>query len=70
MVFQLTGMFVGPTVERIDDALKAFLGHFIFQRTVAKCDIEDAVDVIPKTLILSEHFQDFCNCSKGMLGPA
>ena len=70
MVFQLTGTFVSPIVERINDTLKVFLVSFIFQRTVAKCDIEDAVDVIPKTLILSEHFQDFCNCSKGMLGPA
>ncbi len=60
---------MGPTVECIDDTLKAFLSHFIFQRTFAKCDVEDAVDVIPETLILPEHFQDFCNCSKGMLGP-
>ena len=47
---------MGPTVERIDDTLKVFLGHFISQRTFAKCDVEDAVDVIPETLILPEHF--------------
>ena len=69
MVFQLTGMFVSPTVEHIDATLKAFLLRFIFQGTVAKCDIEDAVDVIPETLILPEHFQDFCNCGEGILGP-
>ena len=61
---------MSPTVERIDDTLKAFLVRFIFQRTVAKCDIEDAVDVIPKTLILPKHFQDFLNCGEGILGPA
>jgi hypothetical protein len=61
---------MGPAVERINNTLKAFLGHFIFQRTVAKCDVEDAVDVIPQTLILPEHFQDFRNCGEGMLGPA
>jgi hypothetical protein len=66
----LTGTFVGPTVERIDDTLKAFLFRFTFQRTVAKCDVEDAVDVIPETLILPKYFQDFRNCGKGMLGPA
>jgi hypothetical protein len=60
---------VSPTVERIDDTLKAFLVRFIFQRTVAKCDIKDAVDVIPKTLILPKHFQDFLNCGEGILGP-
>jgi hypothetical protein len=70
MVFQLTGMFVSPTVECIDDTLKVFLLCFIFQGTVAKCDIEDAVDVIPETLILPEHFQDFRNCGEGILGPA
>ena len=70
MVFQLTGTFVSPTVEHIDNTLKVFLVRFIFQRTVAKCDIEDAVDVIPETLILPEHFQDFHNCGKGILGPA
>jgi hypothetical protein len=70
MVFQLTGTFVSPTVECIDDTLKAFLVRFIFQRTVAKCNIEDAVDVIPETLILPEHFQDFLNCGEGILGPA
>ncbi len=59
---------MSPTVECIDNALKAFLVSFIFQRTVAKCDIEDAVDVIPKTLI-PKHFQDFRNCGEGMLGP-
>ncbi len=61
---------MSPIVECIDNALKAFLVSFIFQRTVMKCDIEDAVDVIPKTLILPEHFQDFHNCGEGMLGPA
>jgi hypothetical protein len=66
----LTGTLMGLAVERINDTLKAFLGHFIFQRTVAKCDVEDAVDVIPQTLILPEHFQDFRNCGEGMLGPA
>ena len=60
---------MSPTVECIDNALKAFLVSFIFQRTPAKCDIEDAVDVIPETLILPEHLQDFRNCGKGMLGP-
>ena len=66
----MTGTFVNPTMERVDDTLKAFLGRFIFQRTLAKCDVEDAVNVIPKTLILPEHFQDFLNCGKGMLCPA
>jgi hypothetical protein len=66
----LTGTFVGPTVERVDDTLKAFLGRFISQRTVAKCDVEDTVDVIPETLILPKNFQDFRNCGKGMLGSA
>jgi len=61
---------VGPTVERIDDTLKAFLGRFISQRTFAKCDVEDAVDVIPETLILPKHFQDFRNCGEGILSPA
>jgi hypothetical protein len=56
-------------MERVDDTLKAFLGRFIFQRTLAKCDVEDAVNVIPETLILPEHFQDFLNCGKGMLCP-
>ena len=70
MVFQLTETFVGPIVEHIDNTLKAFLGHFISQRTFAKCDVEDAVDVIPETLILPKHFQDFLNCSEGILGPA
>jgi len=63
-------MFVGPAMERVDDTLKAFLGHFIFQRTLAKCNIKDTVDVIPETLILPKHLQDFHNCSKGMLCPA
>ena len=66
----MTGMLVGLAVERVNDTLKVFLVHFITQRTVVKCDVEDAVDVIPQTLILPEHFQDFCNCSEGMLGPA
>ena len=66
----MTGTLVGPAVERVNDTLKAFLVHFIFQRTVAKCDVEDAVDVIPETLILPEHFQDFLNCGEGILGPA
>ena len=57
-------------MERVDDTLKVFLGRFIFQRTLAKCDVEDAVNVIPETLILPEHFQDFLNCGKGMLCPA
>ena len=61
---------MSPTVEHINNTLKVFLNHFIFQRTVAKCDIEDTVDVIPETLILPEHFQDFCNCGEGILGPA
>ena len=61
---------MGLTVEHIDDTLKAFLGRFISQRTFAKCDIEDAVDVIPEALILPKHFQDFLNCSEGILGPA
>ena len=61
---------MGPTVEHIDDTLKAFLGRFISQRTFAKCYIKDAVDVIPKALILPEHFQDFLNCGEDILGPA
>jgi len=55
MVFQLTGTFVSLIVERIDNTLKVFLLCFIFQGTVAKCNIEDAVDVIPETLILPKH---------------
>ncbi len=66
----MTGTLVGLAVEHVNDTLKAFLVHFISQRTVVKCDIEDAVNVIPQTLILPEHFQDFHNCGEGMLGPA
>ncbi len=61
---------MGPAVERVNNTLKAFLVHFISQRTVAKCDVKDTVDVIPQILILPKHFQDFCNCGEGMLGPA
>ena len=61
---------MGLAVEHVNNTLKVFLVCFIFQRTVAKCDVEDAVDVIPQTLILPEHLQDFCNCGEGMLGSA
>ena len=60
---------MSPAVEGINDQLKAFLGHFLSQRTVAECGIEDTVDVITDTLILPEHLQDSCNCSEGILGP-
>ncbi len=43
-------------VECVNDTLKAFLGHFISQTTVVKCDVQDTVDVIPETLVLPEHF--------------
>jgi hypothetical protein len=52
----LTGTLVSPAVERVDDTLKAFLVHFISQTTVVKCDVQDAIDVIPETLVLPEHF--------------
>ena len=57
-------------MEHVDNTLKVFLGCFIFQRTLAKGDVEDAVNVISETLILPKHFQDFLNCGKGMLCPA
>jgi hypothetical protein len=52
----LTGTLVSPAVERVDDTLKVFLVHFISQTTVVKCDVQDAIDVIPETLVLPEHF--------------
>jgi hypothetical protein len=55
VVFQLTGTLVCPAVEGINDQLKAIVGHFLSQQTVAECDIEDTVDVITNALILPEH---------------
>jgi hypothetical protein len=52
----LTGTLVSPAVERVNNTLKAFLVHFISQTTVVKCDVQDAIDVIPETLVLPEHF--------------
>ena len=69
MVFQLAGTLVCPAVESINDQLKAILGHFLSQRTVAERDIEDTVDVITDALILPEHLQDGCDCGEGILGP-
>ena len=60
---------MSPAVEGVNDQLKAFLGHFLSQRTVAKCDIEDTVDVITNTLILPKHLQDGCDRGEGILGP-
>ena len=60
---------MGPAVEGVNDQLKAVLSHFLSQRTVAECDIEDTVDVITNTLILPEHLQDGCDRSEGILGP-
>jgi len=60
---------VGPAVEGVDDQLKAIIGHFLSQRTVVECDIEDTVDVITNALILPEHLQDGCDGGKGVLGP-
>jgi len=56
-------------MEGVDDQLKAILGHFLSQRAVAECDIEDTVDVITNALILPEHPQDCCDRSEGILGP-
>ena len=56
-------------MEGVDDQLKAILGHFLSQRAVAECDIEDTVDVITNTLVLPEHLQDCCDHSKGIFGP-
>ena len=46
---------MGPTVEGVNDQVKAILGHFLTQRTVAEGDIKDTVDVIADALILPKH---------------
>jgi len=46
---------VGPTVEGVNDQVKAILGRFLTQRTVVEGDIKDTVDVIADALILPEH---------------
>jgi len=46
---------VGPTVEGINNQVKAILGRFLTQRTVAEGDIKDTVDVIANALILPKH---------------
>ena len=56
-------------MEGVNDQLKVILGHFLSQQAVAECDIEDTVDVITNALVLPEHLQDCCDCSKGIFGP-
>ena len=60
---------MGPAVEGVDDQLKTLLSHFLSQRTVAECDIEDTVDVVADALILPEYLQDGCDRGEGILGP-
>ena len=60
---------MGPTVKGVNDQLKAVLGRFLSQRTVAEGGIEDTVDVITDALILPEHLQDGCDRGEGILGP-
>ena len=56
MIFYLTQPLVGPTVEGIHYALKTLLSHFLPERAVAKRDLEDTANIIPKALV----FPKFC----------
>ena len=60
---------MGPAMEGINDALKAFPGHVTSKRTVAERGLEGAINVIPEPLVLPKFLQDGRNGSKGMLGP-
>jgi len=65
----LTRTLVRPTVERVDNTVKALLDHVFSERAVAKCDLKHTVHIIPKALVLPKFCQDCCDRSKGMLSP-